>query len=70
MSNFKMVAQFANGLTKENTILISESMEYKNNLQKIIDERISSIDAQFNYHMNRLSDDGIQLTSWVKGGRL
>ena len=70
MSNFKIVAQFANGLTKEITTNESESMLYKNNLQKMINERISNIDTQFNYRMNRLSDDGILLTSWVKGGRL
>lgn len=87
MNNFKMMAQFTNGLTKEDTNYnttslatstvvdteASETVAYREFLFNHIDTRVEDIDTEYNYHMNRISnayDEDIQLTPWVKGGRL
>lgn len=47
--------------------------EYKNSLLKMVEERMEEIDNEFNYRLKRLSlsmEDEVQLTPFVKGGRL
>lgn len=85
MTNFKRIAQFTNGLTKEDVrynstssavkleSVITESDLYKEYLINHIDNRVSDIDKEYSYRMHRVNtvaSDEIQLTPWVKGGRL
>lgn len=85
MNNFKRIAEFTNGLTKEDvkctttssavklTNVVTESDLYREHLINHIDNRVADIDTEFNYRMHRVNtvaNDDIQLTPWVKGGRL
>lgn len=81
MNNFKMVAGFINGLTKEdisvNTVkkkvVCTESIQYKEHLNNYINTRVEEIDSEYNYRMHRIhttTSDDVLLTPWVKGGRI
>ena len=85
MNNFKRIAQFTNGLTREDvrvnttssavklTTTCTESELYREHLINHIDNRVADIDAEYRYRMHRVNtvaSDDIQLTPWVKGGRL
>lgn len=80
---FNKVVEFMQGLTKEevygNTVKVTNVEvvdivdEYKEGLYKSIEERMEEIDKEFNYRLNRIRlamEDEVQLTPFVKGGRL
>lgn len=80
---FNKVVEFMQGLTKEevygNTVKVTNVEvvdivdEYKEGLYKSIEERMEEIDKEFNYRLNRIRlamEDEVQLTPFIKGGRL
>lgn len=79
---FEQIVKFTQGLTKEVVVgstarvtSIEEVVrdEYKESLYKALEERLNELDNGFNNRLNRLRigmEDEVQLTSFVKGGRL
>lgn len=78
---FEQIVKFTQGITKEmvvgNTATITNANvvedAYKDSLYKALEERLNRLDKNFNNRLNRLKlnvDDEVQLTSFVKGGKL